>query len=488
MPYFILAMYRIKRLWIAIWLMTGSFFSSGQGMASFLQQKLEELGSPDTRIAFQLMDLESGVVLFRWNDTLSLIPASIQKCITAFSTLHFLGEDFVYKTPISYTGEILRDGNLTGHIVIEGSGDPSMGSTKHFGIKDPTEFFDTIAKRISRAGINCIDGDLIVDVSAYGRASVPRSWIWEDLGNYYGAGVYGVNFNENYYDLYLNRANAVGIHVNIDHTDPPIPGLFHHSYVKTAERGSGDQAFIFGAPYSYERYVEGTIPMGVGLFKIQGSMPDPPKYFGEQLALALQRENIQFRSLHIQYDPKPYTNKKKIYSLQSPRMEELVKRMLEDSHNMYSEAFVKKIGEGSHEVGMQKIMDYMFTTGDFDSQKSRLVDGSGLSVLNRINPDQMNSFLWAQSRVYGIKKIRKTLPEAGKEGTVRNMLKEGPAKGHVWIKSGSMDRVLCYHGIINTAFRQNYAFTIMINGDIASKTSTKQRIESLLTLIYKNQL
>lgn len=468
-------------------LCSGFLRMQAQSTSQKVRDILTELQGPDLQIGFQLMDIETGKVAYALNDTFSFTPASIQKCVTAFSALHYLGEDFVYKTPIYYTGEILDDGNLTGSIIIEGSGDPSMGSRKQFQISSQEQFFDAIALQIYKAGITCIDGDLILDVSEYGSSCIPRSWFWEDLGNYYGAGVWGINFNENSYDLYLQRGRLEGMPTHADHTDPAIPGLSHRSEVLTAPEGTGDQAFIFGAPYSYQRTIEGTIPIGDGLFKIKGSMPDPPGYFGRQMALALERRQIHFRSWQISYNKLEISQKKKITALQSPKFEALVLQMLEDSHNMYSEAFIKGIGGGSFEKGLAKVQNYLIESG-VDLKNWRMVDGSGLSVLNKVSPDHMNRFLSAQCKIFGIQKIKHYLPEAGKEGTVNYMLKQSPARGHVWLKSGSMDRVFCYHGIINTAFRQNFAFTIMINGDITSRTKARQRIESLLTLIYQNQL
>jgi D-alanyl-D-alanine carboxypeptidase/D-alanyl-D-alanine-endopeptidase (penicillin-binding protein 4) len=468
-------MFKLKIALIYITLIIRPLIGLSQDINVLIDNKLNELSGPERLVGFQLMDLKTGELVYGWNDTMQMIPASIQKCITAFSAIHFLGEDYKFQTPISFTGEVLRDGNLTGNIIIEGSGDPSMGSTKHFNIQDPDQFFNAIAKRISKTGINCIDGDLIIDVSEFGRSVVPRKWFWEDLGNYYGAGVWGLNFNDNIYNIYLDRENIIDAPVQVDHIEPNIPGLVHHSNIRTAEVGTGDQAYIFGAPYTYERTIEGTIPKGEGLFKIRGSLPDPPTYFGQQLALAMRRENISFRSLVIQYEPAKYQPQTKINSLQSPELVELVERMLEDSQNMYAEAFVKRIGNGDHDIGINKIVAYMLESG-LDLKGRKTVDGSGLSVLNRISPDQMNNFLLAQCRRFGIKKIKRWFPLAGKEGTVAYMFKDGPASGHVWIKSGSMDGVLCYHGII------------MINGDITSRTKARQSIESLLNLVYQNQL
>ena len=49
----------------------------------------------------------SGDVIYERSAHISLIPASTQKLITTLTAAHSLGLDYVYKTDLGYTGEIL---------------------------------------------------------------------------------------------------------------------------------------------------------------------------------------------------------------------------------------------------------------------------------------------------------------------------------------------------------------------------------------------
>ena len=40
-------------------------------------------------------------------------------------------------------------------------------------------------------GINCIDGNIIVDESIFDSYPIAPSWQWNDLGNYYATGAWG---------------------------------------------------------------------------------------------------------------------------------------------------------------------------------------------------------------------------------------------------------------------------------------------------------
>ncbi|OFY57214.1 MAG: hypothetical protein A2V50_02055 [Bacteroidetes bacterium RBG_19FT_COMBO_42_10] len=59
-------------------------------------------------------------------------------------------------------------------------------------------------KKSIKTGISKIRGKIITDDSYYDYQPVPGKWLWEDAGNYYGAGAYGLSL----YDIlphYLAR-------------------------------------------------------------------------------------------------------------------------------------------------------------------------------------------------------------------------------------------------------------------------------------------
>jgi len=409
------------------------------------------------------------------------IPASTIKAITGFSVLDILGPNYKFKTPIQYSGEILADGNLTGDLIITGGGDPSLGSLKHTKLKRLQDLFDQIVRRVQKAGINCIDGDLIIDASYFGNDAVPPSWFWEDIGNYYGSGVWSLNIHENYYNLFLNRSQHEGKHVSIDHISPYIPGLIFRSNLKTAGARTGDQAYIYGGPYNYFRDIRGTIPIGKTPFKIKGSIPEPPLFFGQVLGASLEKAGIHFRSLKVQYEKQTNEERHLISKMISPDLGAMVQTLLFESNNLYAEALLKKIGDGDRDRGIQVIQE---NAGARIKGAWNQEDGSGLSILNKISPNQMNGFFYDQTKKHSVAYLTEYLPQAGKDGTVKSMLKHNKSKGHVWLKSGSMKDVLGYAGVIETKQGQQLALTIFINGDIKSTSKWRSKIEDLMDYIY----
>lgn len=482
MRYFILAMHKIVLL---------LFWCFGFVLSSFAQQRtaqealnilLDLESNHKLHIGVSLMNLDSGEQLLENKSDGLFIPGSTLKVITGFSVLDILGEDFKFKTPIQYTGEILEDGNLTGDLIISGSGDPTLGSVKNTKLKRLQDLFDLIALRVKKAGITCIDGDLIIDASEYGSDAVPASWFWEDIGNYYGAGAWSLNIHENYYSVYLKRSLQEGVKVNVDHLSPYIPGLYLRSNLTTAAANSGDQAYIFGGPYNYFKDIRGTIPIGENNFRIKGAMPEPPRFFGQALAAAMEMEGISFRNLKVEYEKRATGKRITISNMVSPSLGQIVKTLHFDSNNLYAEALLKKIGAGDRERGVETIQKIV--AGGNKNFYWKQVDGSGLSVLNKISPSHLSTFLYFQTSKHGVDYMTKYLPRAGKEGTVRYLLKNHKSKGHVWLKSGSMKDVQCYTGIIEAKHGQHYALTILVNGDIKSERILRTHIESFMESIY----
>ena len=96
------------------------------------------LESSDTGPALwgiHVVDIDDGTVLYSRNADKPLLPASNQKILTSSAALDALGSTYRYQTTLHFTGKV--DGaTLRGDLIIQGSGDPTFGSTEVRG-RDP---------------------------------------------------------------------------------------------------------------------------------------------------------------------------------------------------------------------------------------------------------------------------------------------------------------------------------------------------------------
>ena len=165
-----------------------------------LTDLLEQPEYRSALIGIQIENVKSGETLYSYNSEKLMIPASTMKIITTAAALEILGENYRFTTKIGFSGKV-RDQKLKGDLVIIGGGDPVLGS-EYFQDEYFTEhFLDVWAKKIKAAGITQIDGDLILDASLYDSEKIPPTWIWEDMGNYYGAGASALTVYDNLFRI-----------------------------------------------------------------------------------------------------------------------------------------------------------------------------------------------------------------------------------------------------------------------------------------------
>ena len=85
-----------------------------------------------------------------------------------------------------------------------------------------------------------------------------------------------------------------------------------------------------------------------------------------------------------------------------------------------------------------------------------------------------------------VNEIATLLPRVGVEGTVKSLLTNSPAKGNMWVKSGSMDKILTYSGYCKAASGRYIAFSVFLNASTAKKKNeNKVELEKILDLIYR---
>ncbi len=424
-------------------------------------------------IGLLVVDMKSGKEVFEHNTQSGLAPASTQKVITATTAYQLLGKDFRYETTVGYSGKI-SNGVLDGDIIIRGSGDPTLGSWRYTATKEDIVIED-IVKALSRQGIHEISGHVLIDESMLDGEVIPDGWIWQDVGNYYGAGARSLNWRENQFELYLESGKDVGSPVKISGTKPAfVEGLQLVSDLKAGPVGSGDNAYIYLPMFEKNSHVRGTIPVNQSKFSISGTMPHP----GTQLAITLEAvlkkktfsevvmenaaENATMYEANIPL-PRDVQN---IYKIYSPMLDSICYWFLQKSINLYGEALLKTLGknfgkEGSTVEGVKVIQNFWKQQG-IDDYALNIIDGSGLSPQNRVTADD----------------LVKVLQFAKKQSWFKSFYEDLPVYNGIRMKSGSINGVLSYTGFIN-----DYVFAFIINNYDGSGTAMRKEMWKLLDVL-----
>ncbi|MGL5636560.1 MAG: D-alanyl-D-alanine carboxypeptidase/D-alanyl-D-alanine endopeptidase [Bacteroidales bacterium] len=410
------------------------------------------------------------------NDRL-LTPASVLKLYTTASALAILSPDYTFRTTLACKGSIQAGGILEGDLIVIGGGDPTLGS-RYFKTDPIASFINGLQKK----GICQIKGNICIDSHLYGAEIVPNKWIWEDMGNYYGSGVWGLNYKDNTYELYL-RSKSAGSKPEILKTNPVIPSIKFVNQLRS-KANNKDSAYIYGAPFQNERVILGSIPANKESFVIKGDMPEPARVFASDLASALKQAGIKWDgNLVFEYES-ALKYDAVLCSHSSPKLSDICRITNIYSNNLFAEGLLraislKKNNRPSYLDGVEAENNYWKKQG-VDVKGIDLFDGSGLSPVNKIHTGFITHFL---SKIYSDSSFGNTfagtLPLVGKEGTVKNMLNKKTYNAEIRLKSGSMGGVLAYAGYIKKGGRC-YSVSIIVNNYNGTFIQTRNAIEKWL--------
>ena len=433
-------------------------------------------------ISLCVADAQTGKTLYEHYSQLGLPAASTQKLFTSGAAFELLGASYRYKTQLGYKGSIKNE-VLKGEITIIGSGDPTLGSWRYNSTKEEV-ILDKWMSAINNLKIKKVEGGVwcSLNKNEWSSATIPDGWIWQDIGNYYGAGCDILNWHENQYDLILRPGKAVGEKAEIIGTKPKLFNAVLNCEVTTGDKNSGDNAFIYLAPYSEYGYVRGTIPMGASEFTISGSFPKPALQLISTVTENLRNHGITVDSnlSALRIDSSFMNDKKAWESLFSPNiisvhysppLDSINYWFLRKSINLYGEALIKTIafeksGFGSTEKGVELVRNFWAEHG-IDKSAINIIDGSGLSPQNRVTTDaEVKVLQYAKTRPW-FNAFYNALPEY-------NGMK---------MKSGSIGGSRAFAGYHTAKNGKQFIFSIIVNNYDGSAAEMVKKMYKVLDVL-----
>src|SRR6186997_477961 len=138
-----------------------------------------------------VIDARTGEVVFDKNSQVGLAGASTQKIITATTAFELLGKEYKYKTEFWWAKSLPNFSNLT-NILIKPSGDPTLGSWR-FSTTNSNFISSELRERYTKYGLKVDELSYSRYLDKFETQIIPDSWIFQDIGNYYGAGAAGFN-------------------------------------------------------------------------------------------------------------------------------------------------------------------------------------------------------------------------------------------------------------------------------------------------------
>jgi D-alanyl-D-alanine carboxypeptidase/D-alanyl-D-alanine-endopeptidase (penicillin-binding protein 4) len=397
-----------------------------------------------------VINAKTGEVVFDKNSQIGLAPASTLKIITASTAFELLGKDYRYKTEFS----IKETSKEVNDIYVKSFGDPTFGSWRYNNTK-PDTILKNFYQQLTSDGYQGKAGQFVIDNLNFETKTIPGGWIWDDVGNYYGAGAGALIWKENQYDLALRSADKIGDPVKIVSVNgkKDFVGSFT-SEARSAAPGTGDNAYVY-LPLGDNTYtVRGTIPVSQDSFIISGAVHDGVSYFTQNLGESLrshQKISPKENSLYLYQIQKIPASQKVLYTHYSPTLDSIIYWFLKRSINLYGEALVKtfafeKNGYGSTDSGVAIVKNFWKQKG-LDPDELNISDGSGLSPQNRVTTHAQVEILKYAKQQSWFPYFYDALPEF-------NNMK---------MKSGSISDVKGYCGYHTSGDGTEYIFSFLVN-------------------------
>jgi D-alanyl-D-alanine carboxypeptidase/D-alanyl-D-alanine-endopeptidase (penicillin-binding protein 4) len=154
-----------------------------------------------------------------------------------------------------------------------------------------------------------------------------------------------------------------------------------------------------------------------------------------------------------------------LVSVTSPTLATIVRTMDLESDNFTAELLLKELGaigadRGTTAAGAAVVTRELGAAG-VSLAGVRIVDGSGLSSLDRLTPNALVGILeaaWATPQVRT--RFLAALPVAGVSGTLHDRMRRAPARGNVVAKTGTTSIASALSGFV----RGRYVFAVVHNG------------------------
>jgi serine-type D-Ala-D-Ala carboxypeptidase/endopeptidase (penicillin-binding protein 4) len=434
----------MRRLCLLIGLLAGFLLPAEAGAATLKQTLSRAMAGAGSSSGAYVLDAGSGKAVFSLRSTTPRSLASNTKLFTSAAVLGRYGPNASIATALLGSGSLTSTGVWKGSFYLRGGGDPTFGSRSFarstYGSDASVE---ALADQLNRAGFKSVTG------SVYGDESSFDSLRGGPDSNYAT-------------DIWVGPLSALGFDRGLANPqgtafqkDPP---RFAAAKLDAALRTRGiavrGKPRVGVAPGATVELAETRSPLVSTLLTIQNK--DSDNYFAEMLSKGLPMAPGEGGSLRRPGAPAPVT----------PTPASPVAAPAE-----------RPSTAGSTKGGTRIAMAYARSMG----VTAKLVDGSGLSRADRAAPREVAKLLYGLRAKPGFSKLYKSLPIAGRDGTLADRMRSGPARGRCHAKTGTLSGVSTLSGYCVSRSRRTFVFSVLMNNaNVYTARSIQDRVAQAL--------
>lgn len=437
----------------------------------------------DTHINMSMLvvDLNTGKTIFERNANQVLIPASNMKLFSQASALLALGQNYSFNNTLSTDAAKLENNVLYGNLYVNLPGDPSLTSQ---------DVYNLIAS-LTKWGIKLITGDIIIVSPNQFVNSYAPGRLKEDIPRSYGASIAPVIINENTVTVAVGPGRTGNL-ARISFDDPYV-NLLTSNQIKTSRACKRP---IIGLYLNKENHLfaHGCINPKHGTFHNSLAILNPGLYAQDIISNSLKATHITLQgNIYLGSAPK---STMLFASHVSEPLSKLMADTLKPSDNVYADSLFLHAARqlnGSPlnwDRAQHVVKTYLQRQTGTDLSQAIIVDGSGLSRLNRVSAKQTVALLSYIYRHFPLaQNYIAALPIAGVDGTLEKRFRKPSTQGNIRAKTGYMKGIFGLSGYAYTPNGHTLAFSIFINRTprTRAKGSYRELIDRLCEVMVRQQ-
>ena len=388
-------------------------------------------------------------------------PASVMKLVTTYAALDLLGPTFTWSTPVYVDGAV-REGVLTGNVYIKGQGDPKLVSERLW----------LLLRRLQGLGIKTINGDIVLDRSAFENVEIdPSLFDGEPLRPYNAApDALLLNFKSLVMTFAPDRARNLAL----VQTEPPLAGVQVSASVPLNNAPCTDYRGALRADFSDATNIrfQGAYPASCGERAWPFAYADP-KTFAARAVEGMWREIGGTLTGKVREGNLPAGNGaalKPAFEVASPMLPEVIRDINKFSNNVMAQQLFLTLSLQSRAAvtggpatlaASRELVQRWWRNHLGEGDVPVLDNGSGLSRSERISAQGLAKMLQAAFASPVMPELMSSLPITGLDGTLRGS--KSKARGSAHLKTGTLRDVSAIAGYVLGASGRRYVVVMLVN-------------------------
>jgi D-alanyl-D-alanine carboxypeptidase/D-alanyl-D-alanine-endopeptidase (penicillin-binding protein 4) len=390
-----------------------------------------------------------------------------------------------------------RPGDLAAREIAEAENE-AASDVRDKQVPDELKPMDDLARQMQTAGVKGMSGSLRGDASLWTMPGYADSWDAGDAVWGYGASVSALEFNEGQLEMRVTPGPKVGMKAEI--AISPNVSFFGQPVNQVITVATEAESNVEMEPRKFPNPVIARGAVAIGHPDTEEiAVQDPALFATNALESRLLARGVKGgrgtvvsappnasvvgfsrqveEPLDLTFRPEAMTSPVcgrdfscgvVLARRVSPTVAEDVTVTLKVSQNLHAEMLLRRLGraygrEGSFTQGARVLRQWLIHRAGVDGDDFVFYDGSGLSSHDLVTPRATAQLLTYAATQPWFAPWKAALPVGGVDGSLSSRYKDGPLKGHVFAKTGTLGESRALSGYVDCASGKTVAFAIFVD-------------------------